>query len=199
MILLPGAYDRPEDFIDQGFAADSHAAGLDLLLAEMDLTGVSDGSLVRRLHRDVVLPARSLGHRRLWLGGISLGGLTALIHADDYPGAADGYCLFAPYPGNRMITGEIAAAGGLAAWAPGDLAEGDGERRGWRAFQRLAATRPQALWLGYGEADRFAPGHRMMAEVLPPERVARVAGGHDWAAWRALWRCFLVSGPAEGR
>jgi pimeloyl-ACP methyl ester carboxylesterase len=200
LVLLPGAYDQPEDFRRHGFgqAVRRRGLALDLLFAETDLTGVADGSLVARLHAEVVQPARR-DWRRVLVGGISIGGLTALIHADEHPEACDGLVLLAPYPGNRMVSGEIAAAGGLAAWHPDAIPRGDGERRAWRTLARLSRLSRQAdppLWLGFGAADRFAPAHRMMAAVLPARRVCELPGGHDWGAWSALWERFLESGFA---
>jgi pimeloyl-ACP methyl ester carboxylesterase len=196
LILLPGAYDQPQDFITHGFPATVHARGaaVDFRLVESDLTSVADSTLAHRLHTQVVAPARTEGYQRIVLGGISIGGLTALVHADHYPGSVDGLVLLAPYPGNRGITHEIARSGGLARWQAGELATTDDEKRGWRALQGLAHSAPAALWLGYGENDRFAPGLAMMADVLPPPRVRTVAGGHDWVAWSALWQHYCTAG-----
>ncbi|MBI1906926.1 MAG: hypothetical protein HYS20_11955 [Rhodocyclales bacterium] len=196
LILLPGAYDRPQDFITHDFPAIAHAQGaaVDFRLVESDLTSVADGTLAHRLHRQVVLPARAEGYRRIVLGGISIGGLTALVHADHYPGSVDGLMLLAPYPGNRGITQEIARGGGLAHWQAGELAASDDEKRGWRALQRLAQQSPARVWLGYGEDDRFAPGLAMMADVLPPPRACTVPGGHDWPTWSALWQRCCAAG-----
>jgi pimeloyl-ACP methyl ester carboxylesterase len=199
VVLLPGAYDRPEDFISHGFEAAARGQGLpaDLLFVETDLTAVADGQLVRRVQHSVIAPARAAGYRHITLGGISLGGLTALIHADAFPGAVDALLLLAPYPGNRAITGEIEAAGGPARWNPGALAEDDGELRGWRALQRLGRQAAAPVWLGYGSEDRFAPAQRMMAGALPPERVAQRPGGHDWPTWAALWAVWLAQAVAR--
>lgn len=199
LILLPGAYDRPEDYITHGFPDHVHAQGaaIDLTLVESDLSGVADGSLAHRLHAQVVAPARAKGYRRIVLGGISIGALTSLVHADHYPDAVDALVLLAPYPGNRTITQEIARAGGITRWQAGDLAPSDDEKRGWRALQRLARRSPARVWLGYGQDDRFAPGLAMMAEALPPQRVHTLPGGHDWPTWVALWqRCCAGGGLA---
>lgn len=196
-VLLPGAYDHPEDFLGHGFDATVHALcpNSGLLLVECDLTGFADGSLTGRLHDSVICPARASGHRRIVLGGISVGALTALIHADEYPGTVDALMLIAPYPGNRMVTRHIADAGALAAWAPGPLGAADSEQRGWRALQGLAAQTEPPVWLGFGESDRFAPGQRMMAAALPPTHGVRLPGAHDWPTWAALWRRLLETGP----
>lgn len=191
LVLLAGAYDRPADFVAAGFVEALHASGraLDLVLVTSDLAAVCDGSLAARVHTDLVHPLRAAG-RRVLTGGISIGALTALMHADLHPGASAGLVLLAPYPGNRTVTREIAAHG-LAHWpAAADYALND-ERRGWRALQALAATGAPPLWLGYGEDDRFAPGHALMATALPAEAQCRVPGGHDWPTWLALWQRWL--------
>lgn len=190
LVLLAGAYDGPQDFIAAGFADALRASGLalDLILVESDLAAVCDGSLPQRLQREVVEPARAAGRSRIHTGGISIGGLAALMHADACPGDSAGLLLFAPYPGNRLITGEIAAAGGLAGWPAADDYPPNDERRGWRALQRLAAGDDTPLWLGYGGDDRFAKGHALMAAVLADEARCTLPGGHDWPTWLALWQ-----------
>ena len=45
----------------------------------------------------------------------------------------------------------------------------------------------------FASNDRFASGQRQMAQALAAGRVHEVEGGHDWAAWRALWMEFLCS------
>lgn len=196
LILLPGAYDQPQDFITHGFPATVHARGaaVDFRLVESDLTSVADGTLAHRLHTQVVAPARTEGYQRIVLGGISIGGLTALVHADHYPDTADGLVLLAPYPGNRSITQEIARSGGLTLWQTGELAATDDEKRGWRALRRLAQRGPETVWLGYGRDDRFSSGLAMMAETLPPPRVHTVTGGHDWPTWITLWQRYCDAG-----
>ena len=195
VILLPAAYTGPDDFLSAGFAsaARERELPLDLVFAEVNLMHLTDRTILRRLRHEFVLPARAMGCRTLWLCGISLGGFIALAYAQRYPGEVDGLCLLAPYLGNRIVTGEIAAAGGAAAWEPGELEADDDERRIWRFIK---SPRPVALHLGFGAEDRFADSHRMVAAALPPEDVDVLPGGHDWPVWRQLWDNFLAArGP----
>lgn len=188
IVMLPGAYDSPGDFVEHGFDRIARTAGFDWLAHPTDLTAIADGRLVHQIHEDVIGPMRARGDARILLGGISIGGLTALTYADTYPDTVDGLVLIAPYPGNRMITQTIERAGGINRWVPGALETNEGELRGWRALKSLGRALPAGLWLSYGESDRFAPGHRLMAEALPADQVLRAPGGHDWPTWQTLWR-----------
>ncbi len=86
--------------------------------------------------------------------------------------------------------------------APRSRAPG-GERTALLWLQHHIAQSPArpALYLGYARQDRFAPGHRLLAQHLPPERVVAVEGGHDWDSWAILWgrmleRCPFAAKPA---
>jgi pimeloyl-ACP methyl ester carboxylesterase len=192
ILLLPAAYTAPEDFQREGFvsAARDRALPLDLVFVELKLQHLTDRTILRRLRHEVILPARAVGCTSLWLGGISLGGFVALAYAERYPHEIDGLCLFAPYLGNHIITGEIERAQGVHQWTPGELADEDDERRIWR-FIKEQRDRPAPLHLGFGREDRFAASHRMMATALAPGSVDIVPGGHEWPAWRRLWENFL--------
>jgi pimeloyl-ACP methyl ester carboxylesterase len=191
MVWLPGAYHAAQDFLTAGFAeaVRSRRAALDLVFVDMELAHVGDRSALQRLRTDIVLPARAAGVP-IWLGGISLGGLFALDYAASHPDELDGLCLFAPYLGNRLLTAEIARAPGLGRWQPGELAETDEERRIWRYIKsRNADSRP--LHLGFGQNDRFAEAHALLAAALPAGSVDVIAGGHEWSTWSRLWENFL--------
>ena len=193
MVWLPGAYHAAQDFVTAGFAeaVRTRHAVLDLIFVDLELAHVGDRSALLRLRSDIVLPARAAGVS-LWVGGISLGGLFALDYAASFPDELDGLCLLAPYLGNRILTGEIAQAPGLAAWQPGELAETDEERRIWRYIKsRRADSRP--LYLGFGQEDRFSAAHELLAATLPADSVDVIAGGHEWSTWSRLWENFLDS------
>lgn len=193
MLWLPGAYNAAQDFLEAGFGAAVLRRGLalDLEFIDLELRYLGDDEALVQLRDEVVLPLREAGIA-VWLGGISLGGMLALHFAASHAAQLAGLCLLAPYPGNRMLLGEIAQARGLDHWQPGELVETDAERRIWRFIQdRHAAAAP--LYLGFGRDDRFAPGLRLLADSLPPESVDVIEGGHDWPTWTALWEKFLDS------
>jgi pimeloyl-ACP methyl ester carboxylesterase len=194
VLFLPAAYTGPEDFVQAGFvsAVRQRELPLDLVFAEMNLQHLTDRTILRRVRHELVLPARALGCRSIWLCGLSLGGFIGLAFAERYTSEIDGLCLLAPYLGNHMIIGEIERAKGVAAWQPGELAADDDERRVWRFIQSQPGERI-CVRLGYGREDRFANSHRMMADTLDPEDVRVIPGGHEWPVWSQLWEDFLDS------
>ncbi len=197
LVLLPGANMALAELQREGFVAAVRRRGLavDVRLADANLGYARDGSMLRHLEDDVIGPARDQGYRRIWLAGISLGGFVALGYTLHHPDQIEGLCLIAPYLGKETLLREIEAAGGPAAWArqaapaqPDDI-----ERRVWQWLAAPPAGAPP-LWLGYGSDDRLAEGHRLLAGILPPDRVASAPGGHDWPPWRALWSQWLDRG-----
>jgi pimeloyl-ACP methyl ester carboxylesterase len=200
VLLLPGAYQEPEEFLQAGFAdaVRARALALDLEFIAPQLAHLQDRSLLDALEAQVIAPARAAGCRELWLGGVSLGGFIALAYAEQRVATLDGLCLLAPYLGNRMVTGEVALAGGLQSWHPQSIAADDEERRIWAFLQQLSGSSVK-VYLGIGNRDRFGHGYELLANVLPPTSVATAEGGHDWPTWRQLWDRFLdrLSGPCQ--
>ena len=212
VVMLPGAYSRPPEFVEAGFPQTLRDAGIaaDICIADSHVGYYSDRSILRRVREEIVLPARAQGYGRIWLVGISLGGFGALGYAVRHGSEIDGVLAIAPYLGPRRLTQEIAEAGGPRAWraagldasAPGTSDELD--REIWRAFTASpaaaaagSAPRPP-VYLGYGLADRFADAHSRFAELLPAANVATAPGGHDWPAWRALWSAWVARDDVRG-
>lgn len=190
IIMLPAAYSTAEDFVREGFASAvrSRRLDIDLVFTSLEFEHVTDRSMLARLRREIVLPARA-EHAAVWLGGISLGAYIALCYAAEHARELAGLCLFAPYLGSHIITGEIERASGPAAWEAGAVAADDEERRVWSFIKHRPAA--LGLHLGLGREDRFAHRHRLLAQALPTAVVDSVPGGHDWPTWRTLWENFL--------
>jgi pimeloyl-ACP methyl ester carboxylesterase len=195
LVMLPGSWSRPEEFVDEGMVAAVRARGIaaDIVIVDAHVGYYSDRSIAVRLQQDVIGPASAQGYRHVWLLGISIGAFGALIYAEGQPQLIDGIVALGPYLGKRALTEELRAQGGLQRWrAPtGALDPGDIDTIVWRWLQPYAGVvqpsqRP-ALYLGYGLDDRFRAGDELLAAALPPSHVFTEQGGHDWAPWRALW------------
>jgi len=170
---------------------------IDIIAAQPDMGLYVDDQVTPVLHEAVIAPALARGCTRIWLLGISLGGMGALLYANAYPQHIEGVLLIAPFLGTRGTVAEITRAGGLAQWRAQGSAATPAEQRLLLWLQSHLAHSPArpALYLGYALHDRFAPAHRLLAAQLPQGRVAVTPGGHDWPSWRALWQQLLARSP----
>lgn len=191
LVWLPGAMMTAADVAAQGWSVEAAATGWTVDMVAIDLQAQRhDGAdAIDALAAQCLRPAREAG-RRVWLGGLSAGGWQAVLCACRHPELVDGLCLLAPYPGDRLAWNTIERAGGLDAWTGPAPDEADPAFEVW-AWWRRVPPRP-VVWMGYGRQDRFADGMDRMAARLPPGRVLRIDGGHDWACWRTLWSAFLA-------
>lgn len=203
LIMLPGVGIEAADFAARGMVAalQAQAPDVNITATQPDIELYLDGGIARALHQAVVAPALTRGCTRIWLLGISLGGMGALLYASKNLVNIEAVCLLAPFLGTRGTTAELLRAGGLAAWAPAGSAATDPEQELLLWLQAHIETHAAPrLYLGYGETDRFAASHKMLAALLPPAHVAATPGGHDWASWTALWHSLLARGIfATGR
>lgn len=199
IVLLPGRGMALDELSSEGFIETFRTAGLraGLVQADAHMGYYKDRSVVDRLHVDVIAPARAQGYRHIWLAGISLGGLGALLYADEHPEEVDGLLLIAPYLGEPQTAAAVAAQGGPGRWRPPAETDDAIGVRAWTCLQRYVgpgAVRTP-LFLAFGVDDRLAPTHRVLAPALPPQRVLTAPGGHDWPAWRPLWQRLLAQVP----
>lgn len=190
LVLLSGGFIHAEDFVREGFIDRLRERGVDcpVTIGEVRMAYFADGTIPSRVG-ELVAAARANGAGRVWIAGISLGGLAALCHTARHPQGIAGLALLSPYPGTRLVLREIEAAGGLDAWAAAAEST-DLERETWRWLAtRQPGHPPVHAW--YGSGDRFAEGQRLMARALSGENVHEIAGGHDWPDWRGMWKSFL--------
>lgn len=190
VVFLPGRGAGVRSFQAEGLVGALHRKS-----PEADIVGVEahmgyylDQTFTKRLKEDVIDPARKLGYREIWLVGISLGGLGAILYDTTFPGDVTGLCLLAPYLGEEAVLEEIRHAGGLARWQP-DAGVNDQKRDIWLRLRSYAAQEKSSgrVFLGFGTSDRFAATNRFFGNLLPAEQVMTVEGGHDWSTWRMLW------------
>jgi pimeloyl-ACP methyl ester carboxylesterase len=191
LIFLPGKGDNPESYETEGFVKAVKKLNLpvDMLGADAHIGYYLKGNFPERLEKDVIIPAKAKGYERIWLIGISLGGLGVLWYDGKYPGEVEGLVSLSPYLGEPEMGREVSKAGGLASWKPSHIAGDDMQRRIWQGLKVYLA--PDKTWsrvyLGYGLQDRFAGPDGVFAAVLPDRQVFTCQGGHDWDTWRSLW------------
>lgn len=202
LVLLPPALASIDDFYSQGFvdALRQRKVPVDLLLADTSGQHVLDKTVVEQLHRQVVQPAWDCGYRAIWLAGISLGAFSALHYAAHHADLLTGLYLLSPYPGTGDVLDEIRTAGGAGPWSqlqPAGIEARTDERAWWHwlAQQSAQGTWPTAVYFGTGTNDRFQRGQALISDLLPPERVCRLPGMHQWATWKTLWEDWLDHGP----
>jgi pimeloyl-ACP methyl ester carboxylesterase len=190
LALLSGSYGTPEDFVREGFVAAVEARGIAawIAMAEVRAAWFSDGSIVERIRESVVERSRRMGIPRVWLAGVSLGGLAALAYAARHAGELERIVLLSPYPGTREALREIEEAGGLDAWQPGP--DTDPEREAW-AWLRDRGPEAPAVDCYFASGDRFVEGQRRIAARLPAHAVHESDGAHEWEDWRRMWTDFL--------
>jgi len=191
MILLRGIWGGPEVFAEQGIVEDIFQQRLpfDLVAPDAHFGYYRNETLSRRLQEDIILPAKQQGYEQIWLVGVSMGGLGALIHAGESPAQIDGILLINPFLGWGDVAEEISAAGGLENWQAGEFSSSDWERYLWHGIQQLVVGKKKSLsiYLGSGEGDYFRAEQEVLAAALPPERSLSLPGGHDYATMKMLW------------
>jgi pimeloyl-ACP methyl ester carboxylesterase len=197
VVLLPGAYDGPQDFKDYGFVTALRQRNIDadIQLVDAHIGYFTNQQIVQRLEDEIVLPAKTKGYKKIWFVGISLGGYGTLLYSMSKPTDVDGFFIMAPYMGPRDIPAEIRRQGGLKTWAS-DV-QGNIDIDLWRWLQGYSTGRPNMpqAYIGYGASDRFEKPNQLLADVLPKERSFVIPGGHDWATWQRLWTNFLDVAP----
>lgn len=169
LVMLPPARARAQDLVDQGFVAALREQRLPVDIAVIDVQADDylESGIGERLAAEALAPMRAKGYTRVWLMGLSLGGFGCMAIARRAAADIEGIVLLAPFFGSR-----------------------DPDARELEEQARLCP-----IYLGFGEADRYARPCRRLARHLPPERVVRLAGGHDWPTWMRLWRALLAKVP----
>ena len=195
LVMLPGARDRAQDLVEQGFVRTLRQRGLavDAVVVDAQFDHYLERSVVAQLEQDIIAPLRKRSLAGIWLMGISLGGMGALAYAREHAGAIEGVILLAPFLGTRGLIAEITHAGGLRRWQPGAIAPEDDERRllAWLRQYRAEDPALPRICLGYGTEDRYAPASLLLAQQLPEQQVMVIPGGHDWPTWLKLWERWL--------
>jgi pimeloyl-ACP methyl ester carboxylesterase len=190
LVLMPGRGDKSTAWAEHGFVSDLRASGLafDVVAVDAHMGYYMKETIVDRMATDVLTPARQKGYKQIWIVGASMGGLGSLIVASRLPGAVDRVILLSPYLGPNSLIRKIEEAGGPKRWTPTDLSDPYQRVWQWLIKYREAGAPMPPMWLGFARQEGMAPNHRLLAQLLPADRVFEVDGEHGWIAWRQLWQ-----------
>lgn len=176
-----------EGFID---AVRSRNLPFDMAAPDAHLGYYQKRTLVQRLRADVILPAKSNGYKKVWLVGVSMGGLGALLYLKVHPEDIAGVVALGPYLGDDDILDEIKTAGGLRRWNPGPYdPEEQWQRMLWdwlKHYPNNTLHSPPVI-LGLGTQDLYIKGHRLLADNLPDDQVFETTGKHRFKTFKVLW------------
>ena len=204
VVMLPGRGDSLQSLTDIGIAGIIQESwpDADVVLAGLTMPFYQQGRAIRRLHDEVIEPARRPTYRQVWLAGISLGGVGALLYDREYPDQIDGLLLLSPYLGDDAIHRQIREAGGLAAWQPGPaqpIGPKTFQRELWRYVKGWAQRpeRTRSTWLAYGADEPFRQPIELLSPLLPADHVIMLPGKHNWKLWKPAMRALLERARSE--
>lgn len=208
MIFLPGMLDGPDTYLDHGFPQDllRSGAACDSVAVNLHFRYYGDGGVSEKVWEDVLAPALARGYDEIWIVGVSMGGLGALLTASDHARHVDGIILLSPYLGEESFVQTVIDAGGLAEWTPPSELPSRVDRDNYSLFLwswlRGYVDDPEsmpALYLGFANGERLAPAAELLARALPEGHVLQQDGRHGWATWRPLFRELLARArPGRG-
>jgi len=206
VVFVPGFLDGPDTFMDQGFPSDviTHGAPCDSVAIDLHYryyweTPASGQGVANVVFDDILEPAATRGYEEIWLVGVSMGGLGALLTAERHPELVTGVILLAPFVGDESVVREIQAAGGPQAWHPpagidhAAWTQDNYSAHLW-AWLRGYATDADAmppLYIGWGNDDHLGEADQLLASMQPADHVITIPGNHGWATWRPLFDQFL--------
>lgn len=190
VIVLPGLGEKMVNLEQSGIAAAIQRGmpDADVMLTLASIRYYLDGGMPRRVHDQVVVPAKGR-YAEIWLAGASMGGGGVTMYEREYPGEMNGLILFAPFMGSQRLLEEIRTAGGLAQWNPGPVPEKvtgfNIAREQWRLVKSWSQdpNRNRNVWLTCGTSDDLLPASELIAQALPSDHYFKTDGIHDWVAW----------------
>jgi pimeloyl-ACP methyl ester carboxylesterase len=194
VVLVPGLYDLPDHFFDNGFIETATGASrrCDIVVVDAHVGYYQRAIIRQRLGGDILRIAEERGYREVWLVGISMGGLGCLLVAQDFPDLVRGVVLIAPWLGDEAMVHRAMRAGLARYRVPrvddrASMSAATAAALSWLQGYVSHPDRMPQLYVGVGRDDRLRSTARMIAAVIPRDRYDTVAGAHGWAAWRALW------------
>jgi len=166
-----------------------------IIVPDLHFGYYKEGIFSERLYADVIKPAKQRGVKSIWLAGISMGGLGAIMTSEFSPKDIGRLFLFAPYLGDGTIQTQIKDKGSLVKWNGQSSDEDKWQYKMWSYLKRTTESKNAAIpvYLGYGEQDDM-PGLQYLAASLPEQRLITLAGGHKDGVFTALFEQMLERG-----
>ena len=152
-------------------------------------------SLVTRLNKDVIIPAKKHGYKSISIAGISMGGLGSILYSSKFPDDIDRIYLISPYLGKDDVQEQVRQAGGLGQWQLKDENADDWNYLIWQRL-KLMLQDPEMktkIFLGYGKQDRLN-GHDVLAQDIPESQVISLSGGHKDVVFSDIWKAMYEKG-----
>lgn len=188
VVLLPGLFAHDETFVKQGVLDALREGGVeaDVVMVDATFPYYVRETLHDHLETELI-PWLDAHYDHVWVLGISMGGVGALLTWHWFPESVDGLVLFSPFLGRGKTMKALRAHETLTDWTPG--APPTWDEALWtdlRALETAPSTMPP-VYLGYGTHD-LGDDHAWFATLLPPDHVRVVEGGHTWSVWSTLAR-----------
>ncbi|GAA5169947.1 alpha/beta fold hydrolase [Viridibacterium curvum] len=206
IVMLPGLFDTPEDFVKNGFVSALRERGIKarVLIPDAHFGYYESRTVDQRILEDIIIPARASGAREIWLVGVSMGGLGSLIFSQQHRPLVQRIFLIGPYPGTDKVMRKIRDAGGPGPWAQLGYDNDDPDARiyafwHWLVSRSKGPQSPPFISFGTGDSDRYRSDQQILGSLLPVTSRFDAKGGHDWRTWHKIWLQMLDALPADAK
>ena len=183
VLLLPGIGDLPNNYVKQGTVKQIIECRPDVNVIGVDLHfGYYKKDIIsKRLHDEIIRPAKTAGIKQIWLMGISMGGLGSLIYRQAHPDDIHAVILMAPYLGDRddLTLYQQNPEQARKTVSPKLMRLWDG--------LKASATDAPPITLAMGDNDSFQKQHRWLAGLIGNNQTVTAPGKHKWKVWKKLW------------
>lgn len=197
IILLGGISTSVEYFEQHGWTEKlkQRYPEYSLVVPELHYGYIVKDIYSKRLYEDIILPAKQRGIQSIWLVGISLGGLGAILTSDYSNNDIDRLYLLSPFLGNGAVQKQIRQVGSLKKWQAKSTVGDTWEYKLWTHIKDITESNTEniPIYMGYGKQDSMR-GLKYLAAALPEKQVISLSGGHKDAVFTMLFERMLELG-----